>query len=204
MKIHFSDYTLGAGVVTALVNTSALVRRSTGEMLVDASALGRFLSEHDVPLTQGVKPTAEDLEQVLVLRWELRRILETTDEDHVAEAANALVGQAGASPLLTRDTDGHWQWYLATEPHASLAEELATLSGTGLLGVLRALSYDRVRHCASPVCDGMFIDTSKAGRRRYCMPDLCGNRLNVANHRVRRLKNAQGSSARSKGEEPSG
>lgn len=32
----------------------------------------------------------------------------------------------------------------------------------------------------------MFVDTSRAGPRRYCTPDPCGNRLNVANHRARR------------------
>ncbi|MFI0465948.1 CGNR zinc finger domain-containing protein [Saccharopolyspora sp. 5N102] len=58
--------------------------------------------------------------------------------------------------------------------------------GTGLLGALRALGHDRFRDCASPGCNGVFVDTSRAGRRRYCMPELCGNRLNVANHRARR------------------
>ncbi|MFI9778449.1 CGNR zinc finger domain-containing protein [Streptomyces sp. NPDC051956] len=33
----------------------------------------------------------------------------------------------------------------------------------------------------------MFVDTSKAGRRRYCTPEVCGNRRNVANYRARRL-----------------
>ncbi|MER7394103.1 CGNR zinc finger domain-containing protein [Streptomyces sp. NPDC000151] len=190
MKIPFSDYALGAGVATDLVNTSALVRRSTGEMLVDPAALGRFLSEYEVPVDTappGRRPTEKDLEQVLALRQELRALLESDSEDRVAEGANALVRRAGMGPSLERDADGRWQWYLTTGPDASLAEELAAMIGTGLLGVLRALNHDRIRHCASPVCDGMFVDTSKAGRRRYCMPDLCGNRLNVAKHRARRL-----------------
>jgi len=55
----------------------------------------------------------------------------------------------------------------------------------GLLGVLRALDAHRFRACASPTCSGVFVDTSRAGRRRYCMPDLCGNRANVAAHRAR-------------------
>ncbi|WP_333908532.1 CGNR zinc finger domain-containing protein [Solicola gregarius] len=38
--------------------------------------------------------------------------------------------------------------------------------------------------CQSPTCDGMFVDTSRAGRRRYCMPELCGNRANVVNVRA--------------------
>ncbi|MGW3471407.1 CGNR zinc finger domain-containing protein [Saccharopolyspora sp. NPDC000995] len=31
---------------------------------------------------------------------------------------------------------------------------------------------------------GTFIDTTRPGRRRYCMPGLCGNRINFANHRA--------------------
>ncbi|WP_063759874.1 CGNR zinc finger domain-containing protein [Streptomyces sclerotialus] len=190
MKLPFSDYARGAGVATDLVNTSALVRRSTGEMLVDPTALGRFLSEFEIPVDHaapGRRLTEEDLEQVLALRQELRALLECDNEDRVAEGANALVRRAGMGTSLERDADGRWQWYVSTGPDASLADELAAMIGTGLLGVLRTLNHDRIRHCSSPVCDGMFVDTSKAGRRRYCMPDLCGNRLNVAKHRARRL-----------------
>ncbi|MFH8570327.1 CGNR zinc finger domain-containing protein [Streptomyces sp. NPDC017993] len=201
MKIPFSDYALGAGVATDLVNTSALVRRSTGEMLVDPTALDRFLSEYEIPVdtaTPGRRLTEEDLEQVLALRKELRELLESDSEDQVAEGANALVRRSGVGTSLERDTEGLWQWYVSTTPEASLAEELAAMVGTGLLGVLRTLNHDRIRHCASPVCDGMFVDTSKAGRRRYCMPDLCGNRLNVAKHRARRLA-ASGSDGTAEG-----
>ncbi|POX36757.1 hypothetical protein C3486_31970 [Streptomyces sp. Ru73] len=194
MKIPFSDYALGAGVATDLVNTSALVRRSTGEVLAGPAALGRFLDDHGLlPANTATnaatthRPTEQDLTQVLALREELRTLLESDDEDTVAEGANALLGRAGTGPSLARDEDGRWQWYVTTRPDASLADQLAAVIGTGLLGVLRTLSHQRIRHCASPVCDGMFVDTSKAGRRRYCMPDLCGNRLNVARHRARRL-----------------
>ena len=66
-----------------------------------------------------------------------------------------------------------------------LADELAAVVGTGLLGVVRTLSRERFRHCTADDCDGMFVDVSKAGRRRYCTPGVCGNRRNVANHRAR-------------------
>ncbi|WP_306336518.1 CGNR zinc finger domain-containing protein [Streptomyces sp. KL118A] len=195
MKSSFSDYTLGAGVATDLVNTSALVRRSTGEVLVDAAALGHFLAEHHLApdaLSSGRAPTDRDLEQVLALRQEVRSLLESQDEDGLADRANALVERAGTRPVLERDADGHWQWFMAAGPGATLADDLAALIGTGLLGVLHTLSGERVRPCASPVCDGMFVDTSKAGRRRYCTPGLCGNRLNVARHRARQLPEEAG------------
>ncbi len=199
MKVPFNDYTRGTGAATALVNTSPVVRRSTGEALGNPTALTQFLSEHDIhpdALTNGCQPTDDDLDQVHALRHETRAILEAPTEDHVVDGATALVTRAGIGPALCRDAEGRWQWYVATSTHASLADELAVLMGTGLLGALRTLSHDRFRHCASPVCDGVFVDTSRAGRRRYCMPDRCGNRLNVANHRARQLASTEDPSSR--------
>ena len=190
MKVRLTVYSLGAGVATDLVNTSPEVRRRTGETLVDPAALVRFLAEHGVrpdALAKGRHPTEGDLDQVYALREETRAILEATTEEQLLDGATALVNRAANGPALCRDGDGQLRWYAATSPHASLADELAVLIGIGLLGVLEALGHDRFRHCASPVCDGVFIDTSRAGRRRYCMPDLCGNRINVANHRARQL-----------------
>lgn len=188
MKSIFTDYVVGAGLATDLVNTSAEVR-SVGEMLPDPAALAGFLADHDVrpeALAAGAPPTAGDLAGVHALRSRIRAVLAAGTEDAAVDGANALVARAGVGPCLRRDGSGAWQWSVATAPGASLADEMGVLTGAGLLGALRVLGHDRFRHCASPVCDGMFVDTSRAGRRRYCMPDVCGNRLNVANHRARR------------------
>ncbi|GAA2934837.1 CGNR zinc finger domain-containing protein [Streptomyces enissocaesilis] len=194
----FSNYALGAGVATDLVNTSAAVRVSTGEALHDPAALARFLDEHGLHLGAGFRggrPTDEDLTQVHALRRETRALLEAATEDEVADGANRLVRRAATGPALLRDADGRWQWHITTMPRSSVADELAVVVGAGLLGVLHTLSHDRFRHCASPVCGGMFVDTSKAGRRRYCMPGLCGNRLNVANHRARQQRSGEAPAA---------
>ncbi|MCX5206573.1 CGNR zinc finger domain-containing protein [Streptomyces sp. NBC_00237] len=188
MKILFSRYATGAGVATGLVNTSAHVRTDIGEVLTGPAELTAFLAEHDVrldALPPGTPPTDHDLTQVLALREETRGLLEAATEQEVAEGANRLAARATSGLSLLRDADGHWQWHVTTAPGASAADELAALVGTGLLGVLHTLSHDRFRPCASPTCTGLFVDTSKAGRRRYCIPHLCGNRLNVAKHRAR-------------------
>jgi predicted RNA-binding Zn ribbon-like protein len=182
VKIDFKDYTRGAGVATDLVNTSPMVR-GAGEVLTDTTALARFLADHDI--RSDAAWASEDLAQVHALRDEIRAVLEASEDD-AARRATELVARAGIGPGLHRDAEDRWQWHVATAPHASLTDELAVLMGTGLLGVLHSLSHDRFRHCDAPDCNGMFVDTSRAGRRRYCMPELCGNRLNVSNHRARR------------------
>lgn len=188
MKVTLSGYSWGAGVATELVNTAPLVRRSTGEVLVAPLDLARFLTEHGIRLdaqAQALVPTENDLAEVRDLRQEIRDLLAVTHVDELVEGTTALIARTAAIPTLHRDGEDRWQWSLVTPSRACVADELAMLAGAGLLGAVHALGHARFRHCASSECDGMFVDTSKAGRRRYCMPEVCGNRLNVARHRAR-------------------
>lgn len=184
MKIALSDYVRGAAVATRLVNTSASVRREGGEELTSATALGRFL--HELGVGPAGQPTAHDLRQVLALREQVAALIAAPDEARVVTGSNELLGRAAPVPELAPDSEGRWQWHLEPARGASPADVLALLTGVGLLGVVRTLGYARLRSCEAPDCAGMFVDTSRAGRRRFCTPELCGNRLNVANHRARR------------------
>jgi predicted RNA-binding Zn ribbon-like protein len=184
VQILFDDYRRGAALTTDLVNTAPEVMVSTGDALLDAPALARFLTDRDLHPAAG-PPTDADVRAVHDLRRALRTLLEEPDPAQVAVRAAALTG-AGAGPELHRGSDGRWQWGVRSRPGTPLVEELGLLTGTAVLSVLRALGADRLRHCAAPTCAGMFVDTSRAGRRRYCVPEVCGNRVNVANHRARR------------------
>jgi predicted RNA-binding Zn ribbon-like protein len=183
VQILLDDYVTGAAVATDLVNTAPEVMTSTGEALRDPVALRRFLADHG--LAAG-SPGAEDLRAVHELRRTLRELLAESDPAVVAERAGALAASTGAGPALQRDAEGRWRWVVRPLPGAGPADRLALLTSTALLSVLRVLGPGRFRACASPTCAGMFVDTSRGGRRRYCLPEVCGNRVNVANHRARR------------------
>ncbi|MDP4509707.1 CGNR zinc finger domain-containing protein [Nonomuraea turcica] len=192
MNISINDYAVGAAVATGLVNTSPDVR---GEALPDVDALTAFLGEHGVradALAGGRLPDGDDLRQVHLLRREVRLVLEAETEERIVAGAIVLAGWAGRAPELRREGDGGWQWYVPTVADASLAAELAALIGIGVLGTVRALGAGRLRRCAAPGCRGVFVDTSRGGRRAYCAPDLCGNRVNVAGHRARRRTTSEG------------
>ncbi|WP_214402023.1 CGNR zinc finger domain-containing protein [Pseudonocardia lacus] len=181
MLVRLDDHASGARVATDLVNTAPEVMVSTGDLIADPDALARFLAAHD--LAPPTPPTDRDVTAVQALRTVLRSLVD--DPATVADGANELVARCGTGPALVRH-DGRWQWSARSRPGAGIADELALLTGTGMLGVLRTLGPDRFRRCAAPTCAGAFVDTSRAGRRRYCEPDVCGNRVNVANHRARR------------------
>ncbi|GAA4033956.1 CGNR zinc finger domain-containing protein [Allokutzneria multivorans] len=186
MEIPVDDYALGAAVATDLVTTSPTVRESTGEALPTPISLAVFLAGHGLQLEAPLPPTKDDVFQVQLLRREVRGIVETETADQAVSGCRVLLRRAGLAPVLHRASDGKWQWHVPTAPGASLADELAAFISTALLGVVRALGHERFRACEAPGCRGVFVDTSRAGRRRYCMPELCGNRHNVAKHRARR------------------
>ncbi|OLS97462.1 hypothetical protein BJF90_10000 [Pseudonocardia sp. CNS-004] len=179
MQVLLDDYQVGATVATDLVNTAPEVMVRTGDMLPDAATLARFLADRD--LLPGAVASEADVAAVHALRRRLRALLEHPETAGIAELTAATGGLE-----LARDADGRSRWQVRARPGASLADRLALLTGTAMLSVLRTLGPDRFRHCAAPTCDGMFVDTSRAGRRRYCVPEVCGNRINVANHRARR------------------
>ena len=41
---------------------------------------------------------------------------------------------------------------------------------------------DRVRRCANPDCGWLFVDDSRAGKRRWCSMSSCGNRAKARRH----------------------
>lgn len=187
MIVRLDDYPWATAVATDLVNTAPEVKISTGDVLTDPTALGRFLDEHDLP-ARGLDrtPTTTDLDAVHELRRALRELIETPDERDAVAQASALTARVGVGPVLERDGGGHWQWHVTSRPGAGLADDLTLLTATGLLAVILALGHHRFRGCALPICDGVFVDTSRAGRRRYCEPEVCGSRANAANYRARR------------------
>ena len=94
------------------------------------------------------------------------------DIDLLNEAAAA----APVTALLTRD--GVRRTGPAQAVTASIARD-----AVGLLGGPDAV---RIRECEDPPCTRLFIDTSRAGSRRWCDMSGCGNRAKAAGFRARR------------------
>lgn len=74
---------------------------------------------------------------------------------------------------------------LERAPVRTLRELLRCLAGSGA-ELLAAPDGARLRRCAGAGCVLVFLDASKAGRRRWCSMSACGNRAKTRAHRQRR------------------
>lgn len=191
MQVVLDDYVVGASFATDLVNTSPRVWVEAGDALRDPQALHDLLDEHGLSpdaLRNGRRLTGGELADVQALREEIRSILDAPTSDELADRTDQLLQTVPHHVRLVPDAQFGYRWNALPDRRIDLTGELTLLIGYSLLGTLRTLGYERFRPCASPTCNGVFVDTSRGGRRRYCMPALCGNRINVANHRQRQRR----------------
>jgi predicted RNA-binding Zn ribbon-like protein len=166
----------------ALANTAAVVRGA--DRLARADQLEVFLTDHGLAARRQLD--AADLDQAHDVRGVLREVFSATDEQAAVDALNALLVEAGARPQLT-PCDGHgWRWHLDAPPDAPPVAHLTAVTAAGLLTLIHDDGLARLHGCAADGCAGVFVDTTRNRSRRYCIPELCGNRTNLARHRARR------------------
>ncbi|HEX2030343.1 MAG TPA: CGNR zinc finger domain-containing protein [Actinomycetota bacterium] len=176
----------GHDVEEALALAEGLVNSHlpSGEHVVVDSpeALARLLEGHAVRIERRVD--RGDLEEVERLRRRLREVFEASGADEAAAALNRILDEAGARPTLaTHEADG---WHVEYVPaDASLARRLAARIGMALAAVVGAEGWDRLRVCDWESCRDVFVDRSRNRSRRFCSPQVCGNRASVAAWRSR-------------------
>ncbi|PXY22799.1 CGNR zinc finger domain-containing protein [Prauserella muralis] len=192
MQVALDDYAWAAGVATELVNTTAEVWRGD-DRLPDVAALVAFADLHgdrsgslpDLARRAG----SADLAAVHELRATVRGLIDHPDRDALVAGATTLTSPAQGATLVPDPAHrNRARWAVPLREGATVADALSVVCGIGILGVVHTLGEQRFRPCGAPTCRGAFIDTTRPGSRRYCMPGLCGNRVNVANHRARRAE----------------
>lgn len=179
--MNFDSYT-DCGVVLAvdLVNSEG---RTDPDQLADVEALHDFLQVHEIGAPGPL--SAEVLDEVVALRSRLRAVFDAPDGATAARLINEVLLETRALPQLTNHDGEPWHLHY-TPPGAPLATRLAAEAAMGLAGVLRTGGFERLGVCADDTCRDVFVDASRNRSRRFCNPDLCGNRSSVAAHRARR------------------
>jgi predicted RNA-binding Zn ribbon-like protein len=95
-----------------------------------------------------------------------------------------MLREANALPFLTRHDTLDWHMH-ATSPDAPLAERMRAEIALALTDVIRMNEMSRLRICEADDCDGLVLDLSRNGSKRFCTV-RCGNRMNMIAFRERK------------------
>ncbi len=112
------------------------------------------------------------------------RACERGDEADAITGVNALLAETGAVPQIVAH-DGRGPHIHVSRPAAPLADRIVAHCAMGLAELVVAGASHRLRSCASPDCEAVFVDLSRNQARRYCDSRTCGNRVHVAAYRAR-------------------
>jgi predicted RNA-binding Zn ribbon-like protein len=168
-----------ADFTAALANTSPWVWRDRSEHLPDVAALRRLLDAHGLNVATLTK---RDVQRARDLRERLRAPFDAGSDEACASALNDLFQELRPVPNLAYQA-GDWSVQLRC-PTGAIDDAVAT-AAYALAHVIATDGRRRLHHCAADTCRGVFLDTTRNRSRRFCMPDICGNRTNVAAHRSR-------------------
>lgn len=157
--------------------------RSAVERLREPADLDRWLTAAELPT--GAEADHEDLHDARQLRETLNRLIRATLGDQAPKAADLReLNRWARLPALTPQVDSKLRRRWAAEHPVRAALALIAREAAELL-----TSPDRrlIRECAAaPSCSLLYLDRSRAGRRRWCEMNRCGSRAKMTNYRDRR------------------
>jgi predicted RNA-binding Zn ribbon-like protein len=129
-------------------------------------------------------PPPTEFEQALALRETIYRLFDAQAQAKPAAARdlatlNEALAAAPARTALKRIRNGY-EWDVDARTGTALGLLAPVLWSAGDL--LAGPRLDRVRRCANPECAWLFLDDSRAGKRRWCSMSACGNRAKARRH----------------------
>ncbi len=174
----------GSGAAAA--GRSAPASAGQADPLATRAGVADFARRHRVENIAAAR--VSDAARLRDLRARLDAIAAACESGHEAAAIrdlNALLAETGAVPQIV-EHDGRGPHIHVSRATAPLADRIAAHSAMGLAALIVAGESSRLRTCASPPCQSLFVDLSRNQSRRYCDSRTCGNRLHVAAYRSRR------------------
>jgi len=129
-------------------------------------------------------PARREFERALELRELVYRLFDAHAQAKApaardVESLNATLSEAPARTTLKRER-GSYVWDVDIRSGTALALLAPVLWTAGDL--LAGPRLGRVRRCANPECGWLFLDDSRAGKRRWCSMQSCGNRAKARRH----------------------
>jgi predicted RNA-binding Zn ribbon-like protein len=127
-----------------------------------------------------------DLAAAKRLREAIWRLADDLVDDRIwSDEAIDVVNRAAARPPLvpTIDREGRHRW----AGPVRTGSVLSTIARDAI-DLFTGADADRTRRCEGTDCYLIFVDASRAGRRRWCSMQRCGNRVKVREFRGRQRK----------------
>jgi predicted RNA-binding Zn ribbon-like protein len=182
----------------AFVNTCRRERWGRVDDLASLEGVRAWLTEFVEPCVSGASTGISALDGPPVLRMvaeEAHRLRDaartlfraqsarTQPARHAVFAVDRLLAAARLRTSLSVDSGD-----LRVTTHYEPVEALGLLAPVAhaVACVVESADPSRLRPCAAPGCPQWFLDTSKAGRRRWCSMARCGNRRKAARHRAKK------------------
>ena len=150
------------------------------ERLQTPADLGRWLVAADIVSTPP-DADANDLEKAIRLREAIFALASARLAGQDAPRSRELLNDVAAWPSAAPQLDASGTLRLVG-PVAALLATIAR-DAVHLLGGPHA---SRVKQCESATCTIFFVDTSRAGDRRWCSMAGCGNQAKVREFRKRK------------------
>lgn len=155
-------------------------KRAHWERFHAPSDLADWFSESPLQL-QGIQVNPEEFKLARSLRESVWRVAEAIRQKKTPLAKDIdTINRVAATPDLPPQlADGLEQtWYpptTATQALSLLARDAIDLFSGELRSCIRA--------CENPNCGLMFVDTSRPGKRRWCLMKRCGNMAKTSRYR---------------------
>ena len=129
-------------------------------------------------------PAAKEFETALGLRETIHRLFDAQAQgkppaSRDLDALNTALASAPTRKTLKRGREGY-EWDIDMKSGTALSLLAPVLWSAGDL--LAGPKLEKVRRCANPDCLFLFLDDSRAGKRRWCSMSSCGNRAKARRH----------------------
>jgi predicted RNA-binding Zn ribbon-like protein len=161
-------------------------KRAFWERFRTPSDLSDWLGESPLQL-QGIAVRDEEFRTALALREAIWRTAQAVRQHQSPRPEDIeLINRAASAPdLAPQLSEDNFDWVWHSPAAASAALSTIARDAIDLFsGELR----QRIRECENPNCGLMFVDTSRPGKRRWCLMKRCGNMAKTSRYRRQHSK----------------
>lgn len=183
---------VGGAIALHFVNTVGWrTSRAPEERLASGSDLREWARAVGLELPRPARePRAEELQELRALRESLYRLFlafasaRRPAPRDLAALNRALTAAPERRRLATSGSRIVWE----ERRGGSLADHVLWAVSRSAAKVLTEETPDAIKRCEGEGCGWLFLDTSRARRRRWCSMSDCGNRAKAKRHYARRRK----------------